>query len=165
MTQDIHFVTLGLGREIFAVPTRCVTEIVATQELYRVPDAPAYLAGLADIREQAVPVIDLRSRLGLATVEATHQTRILVLEVAVRNEALIIGLMADRVIEVVTFNAEQIGPPPEIGAAWGSSYIKGIARHGESFVIVLNMASLFSGDVIAHLPIGQGQAMAPTRAA
>lgn len=165
MTQDIHFVTLGLGREIFAIPTKCVTEIVATQELFRVPDAPAYLVGLAEIRSQAVPVISLRSRLGLPIVEATHQTRILVLEVAVGDQVLIIGLMADRVIEVVTLKPEQIGPPPEIGTAWSSGYINGIARHGESFVIVLNMSSLFSGDIIAHMPVESGKVVTSTMAA
>lgn len=151
MDQDVHLVTLGLGQEIFAVPVRCVTEIVAMRALFRIPDAPGYLAGLADIRDQAVPIIDLRCRLGLPPAGVTHHTRIIVLEVTVGDRRLVVGLIADRVIEVITLDAQQIGPPPDIGAPWGSGCISGIGRHAASFVIIFDMERLFSGEIFTHL--------------
>ncbi|WP_419728556.1 chemotaxis protein CheW [Lichenicola sp.] len=151
MNKNLHLVTLGLGHEIFAVPVSCVTEIVAMRALFRLPDAPGYLAGLADVRGQAVPIIDLRCRLGLPPTEITYHTRIIVLEIPAGDHQLIVGLIADRVIEVITLDAGQIGPPPDIGAPWGSGCISGIGRHAEGFVIIFNMESLFSGDVITHL--------------
>lgn len=151
MEQSSHLVTLGLGPEIFAVPVACVIEILAMRELCRVPDAPDFLAGLTEMREQAVPVIDLRRRLGLPPAAITHQTRIIVLEIAVAGHAnLVVGLIADRVIEVITLAAAQIGPAPQIGSSWGSGYIGGIGRHGAGFVIIFDMARLFSGEEIAH---------------
>jgi purine-binding chemotaxis protein CheW len=149
MERDIPLVTLGLGPEIFAVPVGCVIEILAMRELVRVPDAPAFLAGLTDVREQAVPVIDLRRKLGMPPAEVTDQTRIIVLEVAAVSRPLVVGLIADRVIEVINLAASQIGPAPRIGTAWGSGYIAGIGRHGAGFVIVFDMARLFSGDEVA----------------
>jgi purine-binding chemotaxis protein CheW len=164
MADDVHLVTLGLGPEIFAVPVSCVIEILAMRELVRMPDAPAYLAGLTDVREQAVPVIDLRTKLGMKPAEVTHQTRIIVLEVPAEDRPLVVGLIADRVIEVITLSAGQIGPPPRIaagstGAAGGhgtsvagrAGYIGGIGRHGGGFVIIFDMARLFSGAEVALL--------------
>ena len=153
MKQDIHLVTLGLGQEIFAVPVGCVIEIVAMRDLFRVPDAPDFLAGLADIREQAVPVIDLRRKFGMPAAEITHQTRIIVLEVAVAGRQFVVGLIADRVIEVITLGSEQIGPKPDIGHIWGSAYIAGVARHGTGFVIVFDMAHLFKDEDAATISV------------
>ncbi len=143
--------TLGLGPEIFAVPVGCVIEILAMRELFRVPDAPGFLAGLTDVREQAVPVIDLRRKLSMPSAEVTHQTRIIVLEVMAGGRRLVVGLIADRVIEVITLQPQQIGPAPQIGTAWGSGYIAGIARHGSAFVIVFDMERLFSSAEIVHM--------------
>jgi purine-binding chemotaxis protein CheW len=151
MNKHIHFVTLGLGREIFAVPVDCVIEILAMRELCQVPDAPAFLAGLTDVREQAVPVIDLRRKLGMPPAEVTHHTRIIVLDVPSGGSRLVIGLIADRVIEVITLERQQIGPAPQIGSTWGSGYIGGIARHGTGFVIVFDMGRLFSGEEFTHM--------------
>jgi len=151
MAPDVHLVTLGLGAEMFAVPVACVIEILAMRDLFRVPDAPAYLAGLTEVRDQAVPVIDLRLRLGLPPAPVTHQTRIIVLEVAAAGKTLVVGLIADRVIEVITLAADRIGPPPQFGGRWASDYIAGVGRYGAGFVIVFGMDRLFSGEEITHI--------------
>jgi purine-binding chemotaxis protein CheW len=151
MKPDLHLVTLGLGAEIFAVPVACVIEILAMRDLFRVPDGPPFLAGLADVRDKAVPVIDLRRKLGLPEVEATHQTRIIVLDVPVGGRNLAVGLIADRVIEVITMPAEKLGPPPDVGGSWKSGYIAGVGRHGAGFVIVFAMENLFSHDEVRHI--------------
>ncbi len=164
MQPGMNLVTLGLGAEIFAVPVACVIEILAMRDLFRVPDGPDFLAGLADVREQAVPVIDLRRKLGLPAVVATHQTRIIVLEVRLDGRNLAVGLIADRVIEVITLPDDKIGPPPDVGGTWRSDYIAGVGRHGDGFVILFAMERLFSYDDVKHIARDcAGQA--PARAA
>ncbi len=173
MGPDVDLVTLGLGAEIFAVPVGCVIEIVAMRELVRIPDTPHYLAGLTEVRDMAVPVIDLRRRLGLPPAAATHQTRIIVLEAAVHGRKLLVGLIADRVIEVISLSPSQIGPPPDIGAsagasgapsgvarggggraiarAGGSGAIGGIGRDARGFIIIFDMTRLLSGDEVMRV--------------
>jgi purine-binding chemotaxis protein CheW len=151
MQSDLHLVTLGLGAEIFAVPVDCVVEILAMRDLFHVPDAPAFLAGLTEVRDQTVPVIDLRRRLGLPPADISHQTRIIVLEVETDAGKLVVGLIADRVIEVITLAADRIGPAPQFGGRWASDYIAGVGRYAQGFVIVFAMAKLFSGDEITHI--------------
>src|SRR5579872_2054251 len=93
---EAQFVTLGIDRETFAVPVELVLEILAMRPLFRVPEAPPHLAGLIDVRGQAVPVIDLRLKLGLAPRDVSADTRILVLDVPMEGHNLSLALIADR---------------------------------------------------------------------
>jgi purine-binding chemotaxis protein CheW len=149
--DDAQFVTLGIEQEVFAVPVETVLEILDMRPIFRVPDAPAYVSGLVDVRGRGVPAIDLRARLGLPVIPATENTRILVLEVPMNGRQVILGLIADRVFEVATLNLQQIAPPPDIGVKWRSDYIRGVGHHGDSFVIIFDLARLFSTEEIALL--------------
>ena len=78
---EAQFVTFGLGEEVFAVPVEVVREILDMRQPFEIPEGPAYLLGLIDVRGQGVPMIDLRLKLGLPTTVPTPHTRILVLDV------------------------------------------------------------------------------------
>lgn len=154
VSHDAQFVTLGIDREVFAVPVDAVLEILDIRPMFRIPEAPAYLAGLIDVRGRGVPVIDLRVKLGLPAQAATETTRILVLEFAPGNHAggeqkLVLGLIADRVIEVITLDTREVEPAPEIGLQWRSDYIAGVGRRNDNFVIIFALAHLFTSSDVA----------------
>jgi len=149
--ESDQFVTLGLDHEVFAVPVELVREILDMRQPFHIPEAPPHLAGLIDVRGQAVPVIDLRLKLGLSPREAGADTRILVLDVPMEGHNLSLGLIADRVFEVTGLDAGSLGPPPDIGTTWHSDYISGIGRRGDSFVVIFNMARLLSTEDVALL--------------
>jgi purine-binding chemotaxis protein CheW len=149
--DEAQFVTLGIGREVFAVPVDTVREILAMRPMFRVPDAPAHVAGLIDVRGRAVPVLDLRVKLGLPAVPATDNTRILVLEVEVQGRSLALGLIADRVFEVVALDPRSIAPPPDIGTGWHCDYIRGVGRRNDSFVVIFDLPRLLSSDDVVLL--------------
>jgi len=142
--EESQFVTLGIDSEIYAVPVTSVVEILDMRPVFRIPETPSYLAGLIDVRGRGVPVIDLRMKLGLSPVTVTANTRILVLEVPVAGHLIVLGLIADRVFEVMPLNLGQLDAPPDIGVAWRSDYIRGVGRRGDGFVIVFDLAKLFS---------------------
>ncbi len=146
MAGDRQFVTLGIDREVFAVPVEAVIEILDMRPIFRIPDAPAHLLGLIDVRGRSVPVVDLRVRLGLPSAAAGAATRILVLEVPAGNRRLVLGLLVDRVFEVTALDGVGVEPPPEIGADWRSDVIDGVGRRGDGFVILFNVARLFGPD-------------------
>ena len=148
---DTQFVILGLDREIFAVPVETVLEILDMRELFRVPDAPAHLSGLIDVRGRSVPVIDLRVKLGLPAAAVTGGTRIMVLEVPIGGRQLVLGLVADRVYEVASLDHGALEPPPDIGTKWRSEYIRGVGRRGANFVIVFDLGCLFASEESALL--------------
>ena len=144
---DTQFVTMGIDREVFAINVDAVREILDARQISRLPNAPAALLGLIDVRGRAVPVMDLRVKLGLPPAAATEHTRIVVLDVQLDNRSLLLGLLADRVFEVTGLT--DATPPPEIGVRWRSEYIQGIGRRGQDFVIVFDLAHLLTADDVA----------------
>jgi purine-binding chemotaxis protein CheW len=96
-------------------------------------------------------VLDLRAKLGLPQIEATETTRILVIETDVGGHPLVLGLVADRVIEVLPLSDAEIEPAPEIGVRWHSEYIAGVGHRDESFVIIFDLPKLFSTEEAALL--------------
>ena len=172
VSDEASFVTIGIDREVFAVPVETVLEILAMRPVFRIPEAPAHLKGLIDVRGRAVAVIDLRTKLGLPPVAADENTRIVVLDVAMPDRRLALGLVADRVFEVITLDKRQLEQPPDIGMRWHSDYIRGIGRRLDSFVVVLDLARLFSNDAVAlmaaksnPLPTDDGDQPANSKAA
>jgi purine-binding chemotaxis protein CheW len=151
---DAQFVTLGIEREVFAVPAEAVVEILDLQPMFRLPEAPPYLAGLIDVRGRSVPVIDLRVKLGLPATTANENIRILVLEIAAAGRDLALGLIADQVFEVMALDLRQVEAAPDIGVRWRSDYIHGVARRNGEFVIILDLPRLFSNDDVALIEPG-----------
>jgi purine-binding chemotaxis protein CheW len=154
--DESQFVTLCLGAEVFAVPVALVREILDYRESFRIPDAPGYLLGLIDVRGRGTPVIDLRLKLGLAKVPPNSATRIMVMDVPLADRVLALGLVADRVLEVATFAADQIAAAPDVGVAWRSDYIAGVVRRNSGFVVLFDLEKLLTADV--------GQLTRPTAA-
>ncbi len=151
-TLEGQFVTLALGEETFAAPVERVREILDFRPPFRVPDAPPYLLGLTDVRGRATPTIDLRAKLGLPSVPPGPHTRILVLDVPAGGRTLSLGLVADRVIEVTAFAAEEIETAPDIGVPWRSAYIRGVVRRDTGFVVIFDLERLFTSDEAAAMP-------------
>jgi len=150
-TGEIQAVTFGLGAETFAVPVTLVREILDYRETFRIPNGPDYLLGLTDMRGEGVPTIDFRLRLGLPPAGPTPATRILVIDVPLGDRTLMLGLVVDRVIEVATFRADRIETAPDIGVRWRSDYIGGVVRRAEGFVVLVDVARIFSSDEAALL--------------
>lgn len=144
--EEIQAVTFGLGAETFAVPVALVREILDYREAFHIPNGPDYLLGLTDMRGQGISTIDFRLRLGLPRAEPTPATRILVIDVPLADRTLVLGLVVDRVLEVGTFRSDQIEAAPDIGVKWHSDYIAGVVRRTEGFVVLVDMARIFSTD-------------------
>ncbi|MTJ81847.1 MAG: chemotaxis protein CheW [Telmatospirillum sp.] len=149
--ETAQFVTIGIDRETFAVPVENVREILDMQPIARLPHAPPFMAGMIDVRGQSVPTIDLRLKLGLPAVDATDSTRIVVLDVTIDGRPRILGIIADRVIEVTALADHSLEAPPEVGVRWRSDYIHAIGRVNGTFVIVFDLARLFSSEEVALL--------------
>lgn len=145
-SDEAQFVTLRLGAEMFAVPVAFVREILDYRETFRIPEGPDYMLGLIDVRGRGTPVIDLRLKLGLPKVPPTPETRIMVLDVPLSDRVLSLGVVADKVLEVTNFVAEQIEAAPDVGVAWRSDYIAGVVRNDAGFVVLFDLPNLLTAD-------------------
>lgn len=145
-TREAQFVTFNLGEQVFAVPVEMVREILDHEPTARIPNGPDYLLGLRDVRGKGVPTLDLRVKLGMSPTVTTPHTRVLVLDLEIEGRALTLGLVADRVSEVLAINRDAFEPAPDIGVSWRSSYIEGVVRRDNGFVVVIDIGELLSSE-------------------
>ncbi|EPR43965.1 CheW protein [Desulfovibrio sp. X2] len=146
-----RFLTLTLDREHFALDIYSVREILDMTDITRIPQTPEYMRGVVNVRGSAVPVVDLRLKFGMPAAERTLNTRIVILEIARGEKASAVGVIADSVKEVLEIDSARIDPPPRMGTGIKVDFIKGIARHEDRFLIVLDIARVFSTDEVLAL--------------
>jgi purine-binding chemotaxis protein CheW len=133
-----RFLTLCLDKEHFALDIYAVREILDMTEITRIPQTPEYMRGVVNVRGSAVPVVDLRLKFGMPAAEQTLNTRIVILEIFRGETSAAIGAIADSVREVLEIEADRIDPPPRMGTGVKADFIRGIARHGDRFLIILD---------------------------
>lgn len=143
---DAQVVTFGLGEEVFAISVALVREILDYSDVFRIPNGPAWLQGLTDVRGQGVPTVDFRVRLGLAPAPVTPTTRVLVVEVALADRSITLGLVVDRVLDVSSIARSSIEAAPDIGVRWRSEYIEGVVRRAGQFIVLLDVPQIFEAD-------------------
>ena len=146
MSSVWQYLTLGLDREIFGIDIESVHEILDYRPPAALPHAPPFLVGMIDVRGQSYPVVDLRTKLGLPAIPVTPATRFILLNIAMGERAMRVGFVADRVIEVTELDSAELEPAPDVGGRWRSTYIAGIGRKGEAFVVVFDLQALMAGD-------------------
>lgn len=146
MSSVWQYLTLGLDREIFGIAIESVHEILDYRTPAALPQAPPFLVGMIDVRGQSYPVIDLRTKLGLPAIDVTPSTRIILLNIDMGAREMRVGFVADRVIEVAELDSAELEPAPDVGGRWRSTYITGIGRRGEAFVVVFDLKALMAGD-------------------
>jgi len=156
MAQDAQFgsqrfLTLTLGEELFAIDIFSVREILDYTDITRIPQTPEYMRGVVNVRGNAVPVVDLRMKFGLGRVERTLNTRIVIVEIKKDDTLSVMGALADSVKEVLELETDRIDPPPRMGAAVRADFIRGIGKHGDRFLLVLDVDKVFSSDEIQDL--------------
>jgi purine-binding chemotaxis protein CheW len=127
-----------LAGEEYAFPVLKVQEIVQWAALTRVPRVPEFILGVMNLRGRVVPVIDLHVRFGLPPAPVTSRTCVIVLQVAREMGALVSGVVADDVLEVLDVPAGQIEPAPEFGARVSTEFITGIVRAEKRVILLLN---------------------------
>lgn len=147
------YVTVGIGGEVFALDVAQVREILDIVPMSRVPNTPAFVRGMIDVRGAGVPVIDMRMRLGLPVSEDTLNSRIVVLEISLSGRSLVIGALTDQVYEVTPLDDGALEPPPEFGVRWRSDFIRGIGRKDERFVMILDLDILFESDPLDSMAV------------
>jgi len=144
--ESRQYMTFKLGDELFAIDVAQVREVLEVSQITKVPNAPAYMRGVVNVRGQATPVVDLRLKFGLPEAPATVHTRIIVMELEIGGESTVLGGIADSVHEVIELEPAGIAPPPRIAMRWRSDFIRGMGRRGEDFVIILDVNAVFSSD-------------------
>jgi purine-binding chemotaxis protein CheW len=151
ITETALYLTFKLGDEVFAIDVARVREVLDLSPITKVPQAADFMRGVINVRGSVVPVVDLRTKFGMAPVESTLDTRVVVMEISVEGEQIELGGLADSVHEVLELEAGQIEPPPRIGAKWRTEFIRGIGKRDDQFIIILDIDRVFSADELTMI--------------
>lgn len=142
--QTKSFLSFKLDAEHFAIPVMKIMEILEVPKITKVPQAPAFLVGVINLRGAVLPVIDTRVKFGMAPIEFTIDTCILVVNINYNEEEVMVGALVDFVSEVFDYDERKIKPSPTIVTKYRSDYIEGMIQEDDHFMMVLNIDKVFS---------------------
>jgi purine-binding chemotaxis protein CheW len=143
-TDGSQYLTFQLGDELYGVDILRVQEIKGYTTVTKIPNTPPHIKGVLNLRGTIVPIIELRTKFGMPTIDYTMFTVIVV--VVVKEK--IMGLVVDAVSDVLNIDKKDIQPPPEFGAKVDVSFLNGIGKSGDKLIALLDMDLLLSdGDM------------------
>ncbi|MFA5384372.1 MAG: chemotaxis protein CheW [Eubacteriales bacterium] len=137
-TQEDKFLTFILSKEEYGIEIRYVTEIVGIQNITEVPDMPGFIKGVINLRGKVIPVMDVRLRFDIQ--ERPYDDRTCIVVININEQA--VGLIVDRVSEVLDIPKTEIELPPKIRRSEKSNFIQGLGKVGDKVKILLNANKL-----------------------
>lgn len=143
--RECKFLTFSLNGEEYGIGILKVKEIIGMMRITPIPQTSNYVKGVINLRGKVIPVIDLRTRFGMAGTNYAERTCIVVVEIGV-SPAVHIGLVVDSVSEVVSIKAADIEETPSFGTTLDTGYILGMAKAGESIKILLDIDRVLGAD-------------------
>lgn len=139
------YLTFELGAETYGLEILKVHEIIGIMPVTSVPRTPDFVRGVINLRGKVIPVIDLRLKFEMESLEDTERTCIIVVQVSRADRDVTMGLSVDEVAEVLDVGAAQIEPPPSFGTAVDTEFIMAMGKIGEKVVMLLDVDKVLSG--------------------
>jgi len=136
--MEQQLVVFELANEFYGINIAVVESIIKMQAITQLPQTPAYVKGVTNLRGSVLPVIDLRARFALETKEDTRQTRIIIVTMG----SIKVGVVVDGVSEVLRVSDELIEPLPPMVNSVNSVFLKGIVRLESRLIILLELGKV-----------------------
>ncbi|GEK50569.1 chemotaxis protein CheW [Vreelandella venusta] len=140
-----EFLVFSLGEEEYAIDILKVQEIRGYENVTRIANAPDFIKGVTNLRGVIVPIVDLRIKFHLDSVEYGGQTVVIVVNVADR----VVGIVVDGVSDVMTLTPEQIKPAPEFGVTLSSDFLSGLGSLEDRMLVLVDIDKLLTSEEMA----------------
>jgi len=144
-TQVISF---AIGDDQYGVDIMAVREIKGWSEITHLPKQPEYVRGVLNLRGVIVPIIDLRCRFGQGLTEATALHIVIIVQIASRQ----VGLLADRVLDIVSFETARIQPVPRVANGSRVGFLSGLVTIESGMIALIDLPNLLSIAVEEEAP-------------
>ena len=149
--REGKYLTFSLAGEEYGIGILKIREIIGMMPVTSVPETPAYVRGVINLRGKVIPVIDLRLRFGMAEIDTTERTCIIVVEIRGPAGVIAVGLVVDAVSEVLNIKGDDIEDTPSFGTRLSTDYILGMAKMGKGVKLLLDIDRVLSDDDMAEL--------------
>lgn len=141
-TQKDKYLIFTIDKEKYGIEIKYVIEIIGIQNITKIPELDDYIKGIISLRGKIIPVVDVRLRFKKPIMEYDDRTCIIVVDVG----GLTVGLIVDRVSEVVNISEDQVAQPPTTSMNARNKYINGIGKIGEDVKLLIDCNKLLNDD-------------------
>lgn len=142
--DQLQLVTFQLSEELYGMDIMDVKEIVPSQDIRPIPNAPPYVEGLFNLRGDIIPIINLHKRFHLKRLAVDEDEALLSGFIIIEVEKMMLGVIIDKVERVIAIENREIQPPPQMLSGIGSEYISGVVNQESGYLIILDIHKLFS---------------------
>ena len=142
--QQLQLVTFQLGDESYGIDIMDVEGIVKVEDVREIPNSPNYVEGIFNLRGEIIPVISLHKRFHIRKMEMSEEDELLSGFIIINVDGMQLAIIIDKVSRVVTITFDEIQPPPQMLSGIGAEYIQGVVNRDDSYLIILDIARLFS---------------------
>lgn len=141
--DSIQWLTFSLGNEEYALDIEKISEIIKPREITELPRVPGFILGIISLRGVVVPIFDLKQRLHLGAAIIGASSRIVVCQ----HEDRYVGLLVDRISQVVRMAKETLEPPPASLSGVERDLVEGVGRHQQKMMILLNLVNVMNAEL------------------
>ncbi len=149
--REGKYLTFSLDDEEYGIGILKIKEIIGMMPITPVPQTPAHVKGVINLRGKVIPVVDLRLKFGMDAMDYTERTCIIVVEIASTPGTIQIGIVVDSVSEVLTIKGDEIEDTPTFDSTFNSDYILGMAKMDGGVKILLDIHQVLGAQGIAAL--------------
>jgi purine-binding chemotaxis protein CheW len=135
-----EFISFAIGDEQYAVDIMAVREIKEWSGITQLPNQPDYMRGVLNLRGVMVPITDLRCRFGQGLTDATPMHIVIVVQVGQKT----VGLLADRVLDIISVENARIQPVPQVSRAFQANFLSGLVTVENTMIALINLNNLLS---------------------
>jgi purine-binding chemotaxis protein CheW len=143
------FISFAIGDEQYGVDIMAVREIKGWSSVTHLPNQPDYVRGVLNLRGVMVPIVDLRCRFGQGNTETTPLHVVIIVQIDGRQ----VGLLADRVLDIVSFEPSQVQPVPRIANGLRASFLAGLITIDDAMLAVVDLPNLLSVRIDDAAPV------------
>jgi len=149
--REGKYLTFSLDNEEYGIGILKIKEIIGMMPITPVPQTPAHVKGVINLRGKVIPVVDLRLKFGMDAMDYTERTSIIVVEIASTPGTVQIGIVVDSVSEVLTIKGDEIEDTPTFDSTFNNDYILGMAKMDGGVKILLDIDSVLSRQEVEHI--------------
>ena len=149
--KEGKYLTFNMAEEEYGIGILKIKEIIGMLPITSVPQTPEFVKGVVNLRGKVIPVIDLRLRFGMPTMDYTERTCIIVVEIDGQAGTVQVGIVVDSVSEVLNIKGEDIEKTPTFGAKLNTDYILGMAKMEGGVKILLDIDQVLNSEELSLL--------------
>ena len=148
-TAENQYLTFMLSGEEYGVDILTVQELRGWEATTPIPNTPSFVLGVINLRGVVVPIVDLRARFGLASMEHGPTTVVIIVKVEAAGKERVLGIVVDAVSEVYDINKDDMQPPPDMDGSISIDFVTGLATMDDKMVVLLDINKLVNEGILS----------------